>query len=265
MIEIGIDPTIFTIGRLAIGWHGIFTALAVILAVLLTARLARRAGIAEDDVYTTAIWAVPGGIVGARLFHVIDKIDYYIDNPLSIFALTEGGLSLYGALLGGTLVGVAYAWHRGLPIARLADLAAPGMLVAQIVGRIGCTVNGDAYGSPTTLPWGLIYTHEGAFVPWDWIQNRVASHPAPVYEILWDLLVLAVIWRLLGRMRPDGASFILYLMLYSVGRFFISFVRMDPIVALGLQQAQIISLLVIGIGAFLLVYLHRREGLKVQR
>jgi len=265
MIEIGIDPIIFHLGPLAVGWHGLFTALAVVLAVLLTARLAKRVGISEDDVYATAIWAVPGGIVGARLFHVIDKIDYYVANPLAIFALNEGGLSLYGALLGGTLVGVVYAWHRGLPIARLADYTAPGVLLAQIVGRIGCTINGDAYGSPTTLPWGLVYTHEGAFVPRDWILNGVASHPAPVYEILWDLLVLAVIWRLLGRMKPDGASFVLYLMLYSVGRFFISFVRMDPIVAWGLQQAQIVSLLVLAIGALLLAYLHRREGIKVKR
>ncbi len=264
MIRIAIDPTIFYLGPLAVGWHGLFTALAVVLAVLLTARLAKRAGISDDDVYATAIWAVPGGIVGARLFHVIDKIDYYIDNPLSVFALTEGGLSLYGALLGGTVVGVAYAWHKRLPIARLADHTAPGMLVAQIVGRIGCVINGDAYGSPTTLPWGLVYTNEGAFVPRDWILDGVASHPAPVYEILWDLFVLALVWRLLGRLRPDGTTFVLYLMIYSVGRFFISFVRMDPVIAWGLQQAQIVSLLVLGIGALILIYLDRSRGIRIR-
>jgi len=261
MIEIGIDPTILNLGPLAVGWHGLFTALAVILAVLLTAWLAKRGGIREDDVYSTALWAVPGGIVGARLIHVIDKIDYYIANPLDIFALQQGGLSIFGALLGGTLVGVAYARYRGLPVARLADLAAPGMLVAQMVGRIGCTINGDAHGSPTTLPWGLIYTHDGAFLPRDWILDRVATHPTPVYEILWDLLVLAVIWRLRGRMKPDGALLVLYLMIYSFGRFFISFLRMDPVVALGLQQAQLISILVLVIGVPFLIYLYRRERL----
>jgi phosphatidylglycerol:prolipoprotein diacylglycerol transferase len=139
------------------------------------------------------------------------------------------------------------------------------MLVAQMVGRIGCFINGDAYGKPTTLPWGLVYTNEGAFIPRDWIRDRVATHPAPVYEILWDLLVLAVIWQLRRRIKPGGALFVLYLMLYSLGRFFISYLRMDPIVVLGLQQAQIISLLVLVIGAFLLAYLYRRERPARQR
>lgn len=265
MIEIGINPTIFTVGPFAVGWHGLLTAVAVILAVLITAQLAKRAGISEDDVYSTALWAVPGGIVGARLVHVIDKIDYYLVNPLDIFSLQQGGLSIFGALLGGTLVGVAYAWFRGIPVARLADLTAPGMLVAQMVGRIGCTINGDAYGKATTLPWGLIYTHEGAFLPSDWIRDRVSTHPTPVYELLWDLLVLAAIWWLRRRIKPDGALFILYLMLYSFGRFFITFLRMDPVVALGLQQAQIISILVLVIGVPLLVYLYRRERLVGQQ
>lgn len=265
MIRIGINPTIFTVGPLAVGWHGLFTALAVILAVLLTAKLAKRRGIAEDDIYSIAIWAVPGGIVGARLFHVIDKIDYYAANPLAIFALNEGGLSVFGALLGGALVGIVYAWYRGLPVARVADLTAPGMLIAQAVGRIGCTINGDAYGSRTTLPWGVIYTHEGAFVPREWILNGWASHPAPVYEILWDLLVLGIIWQFRGKIKQEGALFVSYLMLYSFGRFFISFVRMDSVVALGLQQAQIISLLVLIIGAFILVYLYRRELIRATR
>lgn len=201
-----------------------------------------------------ALWAIPGGIVGARLVHVIERLDHYASDPVAIFTFWDGGIALFGAILGGALAGAVYAKLYDVPVGRLADLTAPGIILAQAVGRIGCTINGDAYGTLTSLPWGIVYTHHNAVAP-----LGVPGHPAPVYEMGWDLLVLAILWYLRGRIRPDGTLFLLYLSLYSLGRFFISFVRVEPAIFAGLHQAQIIALLVLITASPLLIYLIRQR------
>jgi len=254
LISIGIDPILFTIGSVAVSWHGIFVVLAVIVGILVSLRLGRGAGISRDVIYSTAIWAIPAGIIGARLVHVLDHLDYYTIDPGAIVAIWEGGLSIFGAVLGGTLAGVVYARVSGISVGCLADVVAPGVILAQAVGRIGCAINGDAYGTPTSLPWGFVYTHPNAYA-----YGIPPSHPAPVYEIFWDLIVFAMIWRLRGRLKPDGSLFLLYLSLYSLGRFFISFVRGDESVIIdGLHQAHIIALLVLAVSMPMLIYGMRR-------
>lgn len=250
MITIGLDPNLPTLGPLTPTWHGLFTLLAVVAGIAVALILARRAELPEEQVYATALWGIPGGIIGARLVHVIDQWPYYAANPAAILGLS--GTSLYGALLGGALAGALYARVKGFPVGRMADVAAPAMLVAQIIGRIGCLINGDAYGSPTSLPWGIVYTHPNAAAP-----LGVAGHPAPAYEILWDLIVLGVLWRLRGKAGKPGALFFLYLVLYSAGRFFITFWRENTVVAMGLQQAHIIALLIMAVGLPALLYLRR--------
>jgi phosphatidylglycerol:prolipoprotein diacylglycerol transferase len=263
-IEIGIDPDIVSIGSYDLSWHGLFVVLAVIVGVGWPAYWAKRAGIPRDTVYSVALWAVPGGIVGARLVHVLDDLDHYINNPGQVFDFWEGGVSVYGAILGGIITALIYIYGailggiitaliyiklKELPFNRLADLTAPGLLLAQAVGRVGCTINGDAYGTPTSLPWGFIYTHPGTFA-----ERGVAGHPAPVYEILWDLLAFAVVWRLRDRLKPEGSLLLFYLALYSFGRFFISFVREEPERLGPLHQAHLIALLVMAIAIPLLIY-----------
>ena len=239
-------------------WHGLLTAIAVLVGVLIAALLVRTANqpdLTEDRLYTVALFAIPGGVMGARVLHVLDKIDYYVAHPGSILAFQEGGLSLFGAIIGGTAAGVAAALVMRLPLRHLADQTAPGIILAQAVGRIGCTINGDAYGTSTSLPWGLLYTHPDAYSP----PGHV-GHPAAVYEIFWDLLVFGVLWRWRRSRRPEGSTFLLYACLYSLGRFFISFVRADAVVWAGLQQAHILSLLVVAVGAPLL-WVALRQGM----
>ena len=258
-IEIGMDPDLVSIGSYDLSWHGLFVVLAVIVGVGWPAYWAKRAGISRDMVYSVALWAVPGGIVGSRLVHVLDDVDFYINNPGQVFDFWEGGVSIYGAILGGIITAFIYTQLRGLPFNRLADLTAPGLLLAQAVGRIGCTINGDAYGTPTSLPWGLAYTHPGAFA-----EPGVAGHPAPVYEILWDLVIFAVVWRVRGRLKPEGTLLLFYLALYSFGRFFISFVREEPERLGLLHQAHLIALLVMAITIPLLIYRASREKARLQ-
>jgi len=221
--------------------------LGIVVAILLTLRLAKRAGIPNEFIYISALWIVLFGLIGARLVHVLDNLDWYGNRPASIFAFWEGGLAWYGGLAGGFLGGAVYARVRKFSLARLADTVAPGVILGLAIGRIGCTINGDAYGTPTSLHWGFIYTHPDAFAP-----LGVAGHPAPVYEIIWNLIVFGVLWRLRGRLKPEGALFLAMVAMYSFGRFFISWVRVEPAVVGPLHQAHIISLILfIGAVAFL--------------
>ncbi len=249
MITIGIDPILVSLGSVSISWHGLFMVIAIAVGVWLPARLIAKAGLPVDRLYSLAIWAVPGGIVGARLVHVIDYWSYYSANPGAILAFWAGGLALWGGILGGTLVAVIYARISGFPLAPYADMAAPGLLLAQAIGRIGDVINGEHISQGTSLPWSVVYTHPNSPA-----YGLPPSHPAVGYELLMDLLIFGVLWKLRGRIRPDGAIFLLYLGTYSIGRFFLSFLRLDSnTVLLGLNQAQWISLIVLAIALPLLL------------
>jgi phosphatidylglycerol:prolipoprotein diacylglycerol transferase len=249
MITIGIDPILISLGPFSISWHGLFMLIGIVVGVWLPARLVAKAGLSVDRLYSLAIWAVPGGIVGARLVHVIDYWSYYSANPGAILAFWAGGLALWGGILGGTFVAVIYARIGGFPLARYADMAASGLLLAQAIGRIGDVINGEHISQGTSLPWSVVYTHPNSPA-----YGLPPSHPAVGYELLMDLLIFSVLWKLRGRVRPDGSIFLLYLVTYSVGRFFLSFLRLDSnTVLLGLNQPQWLSLIVLAIALPLLL------------
>src|SRR5438093_5852236 len=141
----------FTIGGLVVTWHGFFTAVGVLIGVVLTARLAHHVGLTDDQVYSAATWVVVGGIIGARLLFVLEKLDFYKDNPLSILAINEGGISVFGALIGGFIGGAIYCRMRGIVVGRLADITAPGLSLGLGLGRIGDIINGEHHGTPSNL------------------------------------------------------------------------------------------------------------------
>jgi phosphatidylglycerol:prolipoprotein diacylglycerol transferase len=203
-------------------------------------------------VYSTAIWAIIGGIVGARLVHVIDRWDFYGDNPGEIIAIWSGGIALYGAILGGFVGGSIYARLHGYPIGRLADTTAPALLIAQTIGRIGDIINGEHISKATDFSWGFVYTNPDSLS--NQVHGLVASHPVVVYEMIWNMMVLGVLWWLRGRIKPDGMLFALYLSLYSFGRFFISILREDKTWFAGLQEAHLIAIVVVAVTVPLLVY-----------
>ncbi|MBI3933041.1 MAG: prolipoprotein diacylglyceryl transferase [Acidobacteria bacterium] len=248
MIEIYIDPNLAQLGPFTVSWHGLFTAVGLLVAMWLALRLATRMGVTEDDVLGVATWAVPGGIVGARLFHVIDQWGYYSQNPVQIFLLNEGGIAIYGAIIGGTATGILYATWRKLPIGRLADVGAFGLITGMAIGRLGDIINGEHHGKPTDGPWSVSYTHPNTLG-----ESGQAVHLAVGYELLWDLAVFALLVQFRRSVPRPGVLFLLYLVLYSVGRFWISFFRQDTIMFLGLSQAQIVAVLSIAV-AFALWY-----------
>lgn len=268
---IGMDPD-FDFWRFTLSWHGLLTFLAVSLAVYLVARWGTREGLVADGIYSVAVWCIVGGIIGARLLHVLDLWpEIYRDDPVRIIKVWEGGIAVYGAILGGFVAGALYIvtrnsrWYLGLlgryfrflgepreaplpGVGHLADIAAPALLISQALGRIGDIINGEHFATASSLPWAIIYSH-----PESPGVNRPPSHPAVAYELLMDLVILGLIWPLRHRLRPRGMFFALYLATYSVGRFFLNFLRVDKEYA-SLNEAQIVALVVMVITIPLLVF-----------
>jgi phosphatidylglycerol:prolipoprotein diacylglycerol transferase len=257
-IHIGIEPTFAHLGPLAMTWHGLFSALAILVAVLVIQHEITRTGYDMRRYDEIAFWTIIGGIIGARLFFLIDHPLTYLRHPLNAFKLQEGGLAIYGALIGGffTLLLLSRIYH--FRFAALADLCAPGLLLAQAVGRIGCTINGDAWGARTSSPFAFVYTNQHALLPSDLIG--VPTHPYPIYDMLLTLAVYGLLRALRGRPFPPGVIFAIYAATYAIGRFCISFVREEKIWFWGLQEAQVVSLVIAVLALGALYWLTRAAG-----
>lgn len=256
MITVTLNPVIFKIGHFMVRWYSLIVSIAIVTGIWLALREARRKGLGEKHFNDLIVWLIISGILGARLFHVIDHwSDEYVHDPIRVFYVWEGGLAIWGAVTGGFIALALFAWKRDLSLGLLADTGAPGLVLAQGIGRLACIVTGDSVGKVTSGPFGLAYTKPGAMVP----ELGVYYTPTPVYEIIMNVSIFIVLWRLRKRSLPDGGLFLVYLLLYSGGRFIVSLWSSYKIVAVGLNQAQLISLFSILVGLPWLVYLLRRE------
>ncbi len=253
MIEIDVGPNLVTFGTFILSWHGFFSFIAVASAVFLVGRWAPAKGIDPDDIYSVAIWAIIGGVIGARIVHVIDQWSFYQGNLIQIAYIWSGGIALWGGLLGGFLGGAAYSLWRKHPLGVIADLTAPALLFVQSIGRLGDIVNGEHCAAATEKFFGFVWTNpvSDARICLNGVEDSVM--PVIAMEIIWNLLALMLIWRLRNRIRPDGMLFALYLALYATGRFMVTFLREDRVWALGLQEAQYIAILVLVVTVPLLI------------
>jgi phosphatidylglycerol:prolipoprotein diacylglycerol transferase len=256
MITVNIDPILLHVGHFALRWYGLIVVTAMSVGIWVALREAKRRGLSEYQFADAIPWVIVGGLIGARLFHVIDHWpDEYAAYPLRALYVWEGGLAIWGGVIGGLAALALFAWRRALSLAVLLDTAVPGLVLGQAIGRIACVITGDAVGKPTTGPFGLAYSNPGAMVP----QLGVYYAPTPIYEIIMNLTIFAVVWRLRKHPLPDGALFLVYLVLYSVGRFVITFWSAYKTIALGFNQAQWISLAGLAVGLPTLIYLLRRR------
>ena len=266
-IEIGIDPEIREFGELLLTWHGVFTAVGIAAAVYVAVIFGRRLGFLDDDVYSAALIAIPGGIIGARALFVIERWGTRgLDSAMDIFRINEGGISIYGAILGGIIGGLIYGAVRKLPLRRALDVAAFAALIGMAIGRIGDLINGEHFSEVSSLPWAVRYTDLNnpsvlahpdcglAAFSID-VSQLCAQHPAVAYEMLGDLLIFGLLFVAFHLVRKDGIAFFGFILLYSLMRFGVSELRLDSreIIA-GLTTPQVAALFLMPMAALGLLY-----------
>jgi len=263
MFTISIDPVAFSLGPIEVRWYGILVAISVAVVVLWSMQQidSRRPLPAPANIIIAPVGIV-SGIIGAKLIHVLERLDFYIQHPLSIFS--GGGLAIYGGVLGATLGIWIYLKlsHQEKSIKHFGffvDLVAPGIILGQAIGRIGCTINGCCHGSPAPegFPWTLVYTNpdSSCSIP------GVPLYPTQPAEIIFALVVFWVLLKIRKRLAPiEGAIFMIYLITYSAWRIGLGYFRSTELFFISglLSQAQIISIVVLAVCTFLLVRMSLR-------
>src|ERR687896_1978709 len=260
------SPVIFEAGPFALRYYGIFIALGIVTATWLTGRELTRKGYDPTLAVDSLFLVVPLGFIGARVYHVITDYDLYADDPIpGIFEVWNGGLGIYGAVAGGFLGLFLFGWFRGVSPLVLADAAAPGLILAQAIGRWGNYFNQELFGRPSDLPWAIRIAPENRPVGY---SDAAAFHPTFLYESIWDALVcLILLWvaRRFSERLKNGDIFVLYVSLYSFGRFFVEALRVDPAFLIGgTIRGNLFVCSVLALG-FAMILLLRHSGSRRKR
>jgi len=258
------SPIIFEIGPLALRYYGLCIALGIIVATWLTGRELERKGYDRDLALDSLFFIVPLGFIGARAYHVITDYDLYQDDPFpAIFLVQNGGLGIYGGVVGGFIGLLIFARYRSISPLAFADAIAPGLILAQAIGRWGNYFNQELFGRPSDLPWAIRIDPENRPTGY---ADAETFHPTFLYESIWNVLVcLVLLWvaRRFAERLKDGDVFLLYVSLYSVGRFFVETLRIDPAFLIGgtiRGNLFVSSILALGFAMILLLRHSRTKG-----
>jgi len=251
-----IDPIAFEIGPISVRWYGILMSTAILVGTFLALREVHRQGINEDKFMNILIAAIPAGFIGARLYYVLFRWDYYSQYPAEIPAVWHGGLAIHGAILGAFLAGGLMIRRYNMNFWQLADIVAPSLIIGQAIGRWGNFINQEAYGyeaDPEKVPWAM------------WIDGAY-RHPTFLYESLWNLLVFVfLLWLRRQRFIRQGEVFLTYLMTYSLGRFIVEGFRTDSLMLGPLRAAQVMSVTLILVAAIFIWYRRKKEQNRIFR
>lgn len=265
-------PRLLEIGPFTIYSYGLMLATGFLVASYLLTLEFKRKRLDPALASNITLIALVGGVAGSKLLYLIEHWDAFVADPVGM-AFSPGGLTFYGGFLLATFLIFLYVRKKKLSFFSVADSAAPGLIIAYGIGRLGCHFAGDGdYGFPTDLPWGTDYS-KGTFPPSQAFKNipeianqypqgipdTILCHPTPVYEFLLAAIILAVLWKLRTRVRPDGMLFMIYLVLAGVERFTIEFLRLNPRIAFGLSEAQLISAALIVVGLLGVNYLRKKH------
>ena len=261
-------PTGFYVGPIFIRFYGIILMLGALVAAFLAEREARRRKLNSEIVWDALIWVLIAGIIGARLWHVFTPppsmvaagftTKFYLTHPLDLINTRAGGLGIPGAVIGGALALYLFCRRRKMSFLMWADIAAPGVALAQAIGRWGNFFNQELYGKPTTLPWAVKIDPINRLPGY---ETYSTFQPLFLYESIWNLINMGVLlW--LERRFPDklkeGDLFLTYLIGYPIGRFFLEFLRLDAPLFGTINVNQTFMLIVALVAGFLLYWRHRK-------
>jgi phosphatidylglycerol---prolipoprotein diacylglyceryl transferase len=247
-----IDRVAFEIGPFTVYWYGIIIGTGLLLGWLLASREAKKQGLDKDIFSDLLLWAVPIAIISARIYYVLFKWEYYSQNPGQIIAIWEGGIAIHGALIGAIATAMVFAKKKGVSFWRLADIAAPSIILGQAIGRWGNFMNQEAHGYEVTRSF-LESLRLPEFIINQMYINGAYYHPTFLYESIWNLIGFVLLLLLRRVNLKPGEIFFSYLIWYSIGRFFIEGLRTDSLMLTeAIRVAQLMSLSVITISIFLL-------------
>ena len=259
------SPVIFEVGPFALRYYGLCIALGIAFGTWLTGRELGRRGYDGALALDALFFVIPLGFIGARVYHVLTDYHLYADDPFpGVLEVWNGGLGIYGAVAGGFLGVLLFSWYRGISALAFADAAAPGLVLAQAIGRWGNYFNQELFGRPSDLPWAIRIAPENRPAQF---ADATSFHPTFLYESIWDVLVcLALLWiaRRFSERLMNGDLFMIYVCLYSVGRFFVETLRVDPAFLIGgSMRGNLFVSSVLALGFALILFLrHSRTSRK---
>ena len=256
------DPVIFSIGKISIRWYSVFILIGIIIAYFLIQKESKKKNIDSEFVFNLVFWVVLIGIIGARLYYVLFSLNEY-NKFIDIFKVWEGGLAIHGGILAGLITLIIYCNKNKVKKLVMTDIAVPGIIIAQAIGRWGNFFNGEAFGKAVSYT----YLRSLHFIPNFIINNMFLydsfdgewayRHPCFYYESLWCLLgfILLLVIRKYYMKRKDGFLTAFYMFWYGLGRFFIEFLRTDALKIFNIRVAQVVSFLLFSIGIGMMIYL----------
>ncbi len=258
-----IDPIAFSIGGLDVRWYGVIIGTGLVLALILAIREGSRRGLGKDDFPDLMLWAIPISIISARIYYVIFEWDYYSNHLGDIPKIWNGGIAIHGALIGAVVTTYIFTKKRGISFWKMADIAAPSIILGQAIGRWGNFMNQEAHGGEVSRSF-LEALHLPPFIIDQMYINGTYYHPTFLYESLWNIVgfIILIVLRRVNLRR--GEIFLSYVIWYSIGRFFIEGMRTDSLMVGDLRMAQLISLALIVLSALVIVY-RRKSGLASER
>ena len=250
-----IVENLFGIRGFNIAWYGVIIGLGMLLGVMLAVYRAESDGYKSDLIIDFILIAFPVAIICARLYYVVFEWGYYAANPIKILAIREGGLAIYGGVIGGFISAVIFSRVNKFPLLKLIDLAIPSLVLGQAIGRWGNFMNQEAYG-------GLITNSKLQFFPYGVYIDAVSEwHQATFfYESMWNLVLFIALMVILEKIKKDGGLLVIYFIGYGIGRFLIEGLRTDSLYLFsGIRVSQMLSLVLVFVGIFLFVYISKSQ------
>ncbi|QDZ69799.1 prolipoprotein diacylglyceryl transferase [Pediococcus pentosaceus] len=254
-----LNPIAFNLGGIQVHWYGIIIASAVVLATILAVQEAKRRRIDPDSIYDLILWALPVAIITARMYYVIFEWEYYQNHVDEIVRVWDGGIAIYGALIGAGIVVYLFCRANWIPVWLMLDIIAPVLIMAQGIGRWGNFMNQEAFGRITSLAF-LQSLHLPHFIIQQMLIDGAYRQPTFLYESLWDILGFIVLMSLRHKKHlfKQGEVFLSYVIWYAFGRFFVEGMRTDSLMLLGIRVSQWLSVILF-IGAIGILVFRRKS------